>query len=63
MQTTSGGTTTLTAYIGSIEEVQTTGGTTQTTTYYTINGMRIAANVNGTLYYFGYDTLGARSWF
>jgi RHS repeat-associated protein len=60
MQTTAGGTTTLTAYIGSIEEVQITGSTTQTTTYYAIGGMRIAANVNGTFYYFGYDALGSQ---
>jgi RHS repeat-associated protein len=60
MQTTQGGTTTLTAYIGTIEEVQTTGSTTQTTTYYSVGGQRIAANVNGTLYYFGYDALGSQ---
>jgi RHS repeat-associated protein len=60
MQSTVNGTTTLTAYIGSIEEVQTTGSTTQTTTYYTVGGERIAANVNGTFYYFGYDALGSQ---
>ncbi len=60
MQTTVNGTTTLTAYIGGIEEVQTTGGATTTTTYYTVSGTRIAARVNGTLYYFGYDALGSQ---
>ncbi len=54
------GTTTLTAYIGSAEEVQTTGDSTQTTTYYTVAGMRVAANVNGTFDYFGYDALGSQ---
>ncbi|MGH2510431.1 MAG: hypothetical protein ACRDHZ_23900, partial [Ktedonobacteraceae bacterium] len=56
-----GGTITTTAYIGTIEEVQTTGSTTQTTTYYAVGGQRIAANVNGTFYYFGYDALGSQS--
>jgi RHS repeat-associated protein len=60
MQTTSGGTTTLTAYIGSIEEVQKTGGTTQTTTYYSVGGKRLAATVNGSFFYFGYDALGSQ---
>ncbi|HEU5383534.1 MAG TPA: RHS repeat-associated core domain-containing protein [Ktedonobacteraceae bacterium] len=60
MQTTVNGTTTLTAYIDSIEEVQTTGGRSHTTTYYSINGQRIAANVNGSFYYFGYDALGSQ---
>ncbi|HEU5227241.1 MAG TPA: RHS repeat-associated core domain-containing protein [Ktedonobacteraceae bacterium] len=60
MQTTVNGTATLTAYIGSIEEVQTTGGATTTTTYYAVSGSRIAAKVNGTLYYFGYDALGSQ---
>ncbi|HEU5383588.1 MAG TPA: RHS repeat-associated core domain-containing protein [Ktedonobacteraceae bacterium] len=54
------GTSTLTAYIGSIEEVQTTGSTTTTTTYYSVQGKRIAANVNGTFSYFGYDALGSQ---
>ena len=60
MLSTSGSTTTLTAYIGSIEEVQTTGSSTQTTTYYAVGGHRIAANVNGSFYYFGYDALGSQ---
>ncbi len=60
MQSTVSGTTTLTSYIGSIEEIQTTGSTTQTTTYYTVGGKRIAADVNGTFYYFGYDALGSQ---
>jgi RHS repeat-associated protein len=60
MQTTSGGTTTLTAYIGNIEEVQKTGGTTQTTTYYSVGGKRLAATVNGSFFYFGYDALGSQ---
>src|ERR1700737_3828532 len=47
MQSTVDGTTTLTSYIGSIEEVQTTGSSTQTTTYYAIGGRRVAADVNG----------------
>ena len=58
-QSTVNGTTTLTAYIGSIEEVQTTGSSTQTTTYYSVGGKRVAADVNGTFYYFGYDALGS----
>lgn len=60
MQATINGTTTKTAYIGSIEEVQTAGSTTQTTTYYAVGGQRIAANVNGTFYYFGADALGSQ---
>jgi RHS repeat-associated protein len=60
MQTTVNGTTTLTASIGSIEEVQTTGSTTTTTTYYTVQGKRIAGKVNGSLYFFGYDALGSQ---
>jgi RHS repeat-associated protein len=60
MLTTVNGTTTLTAYIGSIEEVQTTAGTTTTTTYYTIGGQRIAAKIDGTFDYFGYDALGSQ---
>lgn len=60
MQTTTGGTTSTTAYINDIEEVQSTGGTTQTTTYYMVAGQRIAATVNGTWYYFGYDALGSQ---
>jgi RHS repeat-associated protein len=60
MLTTVNGTTTLTTYIGSIEEVQTTGSNTTTTIYYTIAGKRVAANVNGTFYYFGYDALGSQ---
>jgi RHS repeat-associated protein len=57
MQTTVNGTTTLTAYIGSIEEVQTTGSTT---TYDTVQGKRMAGKVNGSLYSFGYDALGSQ---
>ena len=53
------GVTTVTASIGSLEEVQ-TGGSTQTTTYYAIGGIRIAATVNGTWSYFGYDLLGSQ---
>ncbi|MGH2510064.1 MAG: RHS repeat-associated core domain-containing protein, partial [Ktedonobacteraceae bacterium] len=60
MQANVGGTITTTAYIGTIEEVQTTGSTTQTTTYYMVDGKRIAANVNGTFYYFGNDALGSQ---
>ena len=60
MQSTVNGTTTTTASIGNIEEVQTSGSTTQTTTYYALGGKRIAASVNGTLYYFGYDALGSQ---
>jgi YD repeat-containing protein len=60
MQSTVSGTTTLTAYIGSIEEVQTTGSTTQTSTFYTVGSKRVAADVNGTFYYFGYDALGSQ---
>ena len=59
-QSTVNGTTTLTTYIGSIEEVQTTGSSTQTTTYYSVGGKRIAADVNGTFYSFGYDALGSQ---
>jgi len=60
MSTTVNGTTTTTAYIGSIEEVQTTGGSTTTTTYYAIGNQRIAAAINGTFDYFGYDALGSQ---
>ena len=60
MQSTVNGTTTLTSYIGSIEEVQTSGSSTQTTTYYSVGGKRVAADVNGTFYYFGYDALGSQ---
>ncbi len=60
MQSTGNGTTTLTSYIGSIEEVQSSGSSTQTTTYYAVGGKRVAADVNGTFYYFGYDALGSQ---
>ena len=60
MQTTVNGTTTLTAYIGNIEETQTTSSITTTTTYYAVQGKRIAANVNGSFFYFGYDALGSQ---
>ena len=59
-QSTANGTTTLTSYIGSLEEVQTTGSSTQTTTYYAVGSTRVAADVNGTFYYFGYDALGSQ---
>ncbi len=59
-QSTVNGTTTLTSYIGSVEEVQTSGSSTQTTTYYSVGGKRVAADVNGTFYYFGYDALGSQ---
>ncbi len=59
-QSTVSGTTTLTSYIGSIEEVQTSGSTTQTTTYYAVDGERVAADVNGTFSSFGYDALGSQ---
>jgi hypothetical protein len=49
---------TLPAYIGEIEEVRTSGSTTQTTTYYMVAGKRIAAKVNSTFYDFGYDVFG-----
>jgi RHS repeat-associated protein len=52
--------TTLTVYIGNLEEVQMAPSGTKTTTYYTVGGQRIAARVNGTLYYFGYDALGSQ---
>lgn len=60
MLTSVNGTSTLTVYIGNIEEVQTTDGTTTTTTYYGVQNRRIAAKVNGTFYYFGYDALGSQ---
>jgi RHS repeat-associated protein len=60
MQTTVNGTTTLTVYIGSIEEVQIAGSSTTTTTYYAVGGKRIAAKINGTFDYFGYDALGSQ---
>ncbi len=60
MQSTVNGTTTLTSYIGSVEEVQSSGSSTQTTTYYAVGGKRVAADVNGTFYYFGYDALGSQ---
>ena len=59
-QSTANGTTTLTSYIGSLEEVQTTGSSTQTTTYYAVGSTRVAADVNGTFYYFGYDARAVR---
>ncbi len=60
MQSAVNGTTTLTSYIGSVEEVQTSGSSTQTTTYYAVGGKRVAADVNGTFYSFGYDALGSQ---
>ncbi len=59
-QSTVDGTTTLTSYIGSVEEVQTSGSSTQTTTSYAVGGKRVATDVNGTFYYFGYDALGSQ---
>ncbi len=59
-QSTVNGTTTLTSYIGSVEEVQTSGSSTQTTTYYAVGGKWVAADVSGTFYYFGYDALGSQ---
>ena len=60
MQSNVSGTSILTAYIGTIEEVQTGGSSPQTTTYYTVGSKRVAADVNGTFYYFGYDALGSQ---
>jgi RHS repeat-associated protein len=60
MQSTVSGTSTLTSYIGSIEEVQTSGSTMQTSTFYSVGSKRMAADVNGTFYYFGYDALGSQ---
>ncbi len=47
-------------HIGSVEEVQSSGSSTQTTTYYAVGGKRVAADVNGTFYSFGYDALGSQ---
>ncbi len=61
VQSTVNGSTTTTAYIGDIEEVQTSSGVpTQVTTYYFVDGERIAANVSGVFYYFGYDGLNSQ---
>lgn len=60
-QTTTPGTTTSTTYIGNIEEIQSSTGTSaQITTYYSVGDKRIGANVGGTFYYFGYDILSSR---
>jgi RHS repeat-associated protein len=67
MVTKVGSITTTTVYVGSIEEVQTTYNSQtgilsspQPTTYYSIGSQHIAAKVNGTFYYFGYDALGSQ---
>jgi RHS repeat-associated protein len=59
MQVSASGTTTTTAYIDTVEEVQTSGSTTQTTTYYFAGDQRIAEAVNGVFSYLGSDRLGS----
>jgi RHS repeat-associated protein len=58
-QVTQRGSTTTTVYVGDVEEVSTTGSTTQTTTYYYANGKRIALGVNGQISYLASDALGS----
>ncbi len=58
-QVTQGGTTSVTVYIGNLEEVATSGSTTSTTTYYYAGGERIALAVNGTISYLASDLLGS----
>ena len=59
-QTTSSGTTTTTTYVGTYEEIATTGSTTNTIQYYQAGGVA-AISVNGTLSYLVSDTLGSVS--
>jgi hypothetical protein len=54
---TTSGATTSTVYVGSLEEIGTSGGTT--TAYYYAGGQRIAEAVNGTFSYLGSDSLGS----
>lgn len=58
-QTTQGGTTTTTVYVGNLEEVATTGSSTTTTTFYYAGDTRIAVAVNGTFSYLASDGLGS----
>src|ERR1051326_6020218 len=58
-QTTMAGTTTLTAYVGDLEEVSSNGGSTTTTAYYYASGKRIGLSVNGTISYLADDGLGS----
>lgn len=53
-----GGTTTTTAYIGSIEEVSTTGSNTTTIANYYFDGEKIALSKNGTFSFLGNDPVG-----
>jgi len=53
------GATTTTVYVGAVEELKTSGGTTTTTTSYMLGGQRIALAVNGTLSYLTSDLLGS----
>jgi hypothetical protein len=54
-------TTTTTVYVGGVEDVKTSAGTTISTTYYTLGGQRIALAVNGTVSYLASDRLGNTS--
>ena len=57
-QTTSSGTTTTTTYVGTYEEIATTGSTTNTIQYFQA-GPVIVVSVNGNLSYFVRDFLGS----
>jgi RHS repeat-associated protein len=56
---TQSGTTTVTVYVGDVEEVSTTGATTTTTAYYYAGGKRTGLSVNGAISYFASDGLGS----
>lgn len=58
-QVTQSGTATTTIYVGSLEELVTSGATTSTQTYYYANGNRFAMAVNGTFSYLAGDQLGS----
>jgi len=58
-QTTVGGSTTTTAYIGDFEEDATIGGTTTKTSYYYAGGWRFSLAVNGAVSYLASDGLGS----
>ena len=59
-QVTSGGTTTTTVYVGSYEEISTTGSTSTTIKYY-LGGLFTVESINGTLYYLINDGLSSVS--
>ncbi|HVU67577.1 MAG TPA: RHS repeat-associated core domain-containing protein, partial [Ktedonobacteraceae bacterium] len=59
MQVSDSGNITTTAYIDTVEEVQTSSSATQTTTSYFAGDQRIAEAVNGVFSYLGSDRLGS----